>query len=379
MALVYLDNSATTCVLPEAADKAHEMMTKQFGNPSSLHTLGFLAEQEIRTAREAVASKMGADAECVTFTSGGTESNNLALIGAAMARRKRGNRIVVGATEHPSVLNTCAYLESCGFEVIRVMPQPDGIISGQDLLDACDEQTILVSCMLVNNETGALFPWETMVKPIRKKSPLALLHCDAVQGFGKVPVFAKKWDLDLLSCSGHKVGAPKGIGALYVKKGTHLASSFALGGGQEKGIRSGTENTPGIAAFGTAVRLLPSFKEQEAHYLALRDLMLRELKDEEDVIFHLPSSGVPYVVHLSVLGRKSETLVHFLAGENVYVSGGSACSKGKKSHVLTAMNLSPAEIDSSLRVSFCPQTSTDDVLAFVRAIRKAKTDIVSVK
>ena len=374
----YLDNSATTKVCPQAAEKAAFMMTACFGNPSSLHSLGFAAERELTAARASVATLLKADPACVTFTSGGTEANNLAILGAANAKKRRGNHVVTTAIEHPSVLEAFARLEADGFEVTRVMPQKDGTIDPRDLLAACRPDTILVSAMAVNNETGAVFSWDTIAPAVRRKSPLAALHCDCVQAAGKCALSFDKMGVDLCSVSGHKLHAPKGVGALFVKKGTRLIPPAALGGGQEKGVRSGTENMPAIAAFGEAVKALPTPAEQTKHYEALRAFLLSELADLDDVVVHTPQNAVSYITHLSLLGRKSETLVHALAEQEVFVSGGSACAKGKKSHVLEAMGLPAAEIDSSLRISFSHETTEDDIRAFCNALRTARDTLAHV-
>ena len=374
----YLDNSATTKVCPQAAEKAAFMMTECFGNPSSLHSLGFAAERELTAARASVATLLKADPACVTFTSGGTEANNLAILGAANAKKRRGHHVVTTAIEHPSVLEAFARLEADGFEVTRVLPQKDGTIDPRDLLAACRPDTILVSAMAVNNETGAIFSWDAVAPAVRRQSPLATLHCDCVQAAGKCALSFDKMGVDLCSVSGHKLHAPKGVGALFMKKGTRLIPPAALGGGQEKGVRSGTENMPAIAAFGEAVKALPAPAEQAKRYEALRAFLLSELADLDDVVVHTPRNAVSYITHLSLLGRKSETLVHALAEQEVFVSGGSACAKGKKSHVLEAMGLPAAEIDSSLRISFSHETTEDDIRAFCNALRTARNTLAHV-
>jgi len=374
----YLDNSATTKVCEAAAKKAAYMMTECYGNPSSLHSIGFAAERELCAARAAVATLLKADPACVTFTSGGTEANNLAILGTAAAKKRRGNHVVTTAIEHPSVLEAFARLEAEGFEVTRVAPRKDGTIMPGDLLAACRADTILVSAMAVNNETGALFCWETVAAAIRRKSPLATLHCDAVQAAGKLALSFDKMGVDLCSVSGHKLHAPKGVGALFVKKGTRLLPPAALGGGQEKSLRSGTENMPAIAAFGEAVNTLPSPAAQAKRYEHLQSLLLTSLAEIDEVVVHSPAIAVPYITHLSLLGRKSETLVHALAENGVFVSGGSACAKGKKSHVLQAMNLPAAEIDSSLRISFSVETTKTDIAAFCDALRMARDTLAHV-
>ena len=374
----YLDNSATTKVCPQAAEKAAFMMTECFGNPSSLHSLGFAAERELTAARASVATLLKADPAYVTFTSGGPEANNLAILGAANAKKRRGHHVVTTAIEHPSVLEAFARLEADGFEVTRVLPQNDGTIDPRDLLAACRSDTILVSAMAVNNETGAIFSWDAVSPAVQRKSPLATLHCDCVQAAGKCALSFDKMGVDLCSVSGHKLHAPKGVGALFMKKGTRLIPPAALGGGQEKGVRSGTENMPAIAAFGEAVKALPTPAEQAKRYEALRAFLLSELADLDDVVVHTPRNAVSYITHLSLLGRKSETLVHALAEQEVFVSGGSACAKGKKSHVLEAMGLPAAEIDSSLRISFSHETTEDDIRAFCNALRTARDTLAHV-
>ncbi|MFR6279460.1 MAG: cysteine desulfurase family protein, partial [Acutalibacter sp.] len=239
----YLDNSATTQVLRPVAERALELMVEEYGNPSSLHTRGFRARQRVEEARALVAQRLGAQAEEITFTSGGTEANNLALFGAAQARKRLGNKIVTTAAEHDSVLNPCREMEKLGFEVVYVKPDSSGHLPSEALAAAIDQNTILVSCMLVNNETGAIFPVEEAARAIRRSKAPALLHVDAVQAFGKLPFTVKKLGADLLTLSGHKLHAPKGVGALYVKKTTRLLPR-TLGGGQERGLRSGTENVP---------------------------------------------------------------------------------------------------------------------------------------
>lgn len=376
MKMAYLDNSSTTPVYPNAAKKALEMMTETYGNPSSLHSLGFLAEQEMQKARKILSSLLHTEPETIYFTSGGTESNNLALIGACESQKRKGNHVILSAIEHPSVLNVGKKLEELGYEVEYILPKPDGSILPEDVQKACRKDTILISIMMVNNETGAIFPWETFAKKIKKEFPSILLHSDAVQAFGKISISLQKTPLDLLSCSGHKIGAPKGIGALYVRKGVRLKPLSALGGGQEQGLRSGTENVPGISAFGEAIQCLPSIEDQTSLYSELSNYLIEKLKTLPNVRLHLPNTRAPYIVHLSICGIKSETLVHFLASKNIFVSGGSACAKGNRSHVLTAMGLDNKEIDSSLRISLSPQNTLEDIRLFISAIQEAQSSLV---
>lgn len=364
----YLDNSATTQVLPSVAQKAVELMVDEFGNPSSLHTRGFRARKLLEEARAQVAQRLGAQPEEITFTSGGTESNNLAIFGAAQARRRLGNKIVTTAAEHDSVLNPCRALEKQGFEVVYLKPDATGHLPEEALAQAIDEKTILVSVMLVNNETGAIFPVQAAGRAIRRKKAPALLHVDAVQGFGKLPFTVKKLGVDLLTLSGHKIHGPKGIGALYVKKGVRILPQ-ALGGGQERGMRSGTESVPLICALGEAVRLLPPAEEALEQVGKLNTLLREKLAQMPEVTVHSPEDGLPYVLNFSAGRVRGETMLHFLAERGVYVSSGSACGKAKPSHVLEAMDLPREQVESALRVSFSRFSTPADVEALVDGLK----------
>ena len=370
MSAIYLDNSATTRVSRAAADKAYEMMRENYGNPSSLHTLGFAAEQELTAARKAVGALLGAPPECLYFTSGGTEANNLAVLGSVAAHPRDGKHIVTTAVEHSSVRMACDRLEQQGYEVTRLVPQADGTLPVETIVGACRADTVLVAVMLVNNEIGARFPLEEAVAEIRRRSPRAHIHCDAVQAAGKIPVKAERWGFDSLSASSHKIHGPKGCGVLYLRRGARVLPQH-VGGKQEGGIRGGTEATPLIAAFGVAAAEVPPFAAQATHFEALRRRLTDGLGDQSGVVFHLPDGGVPYIVHLSVPGLRSETVLHYLAQREIYVSSGSACAKGAKSPVLTAIGLPDAEIDSALRVSFDYGNTEEDVDAFVAAVRDA--------
>lgn len=375
MKQVYLDNSATTAVCKPAADKAYDMMIACYGNPSSLHTLGFAAEQELTAARRAVGQLLDAPEDTIVFTSCGTEANNLAVLGGAAALRRRGSHAVTTAVEHSSVSAAFDALEKEGVEVTRLVPDARGVISAAQIADACREDTILCSVMLVNNETGARYPLEEAVPAIRRRSPCALIHSDAVQAAGKLALRAERLGVDLLSVSGHKLHAPKGVGALYIRRGVRLLPRM-LGGGQERGLRSGTEPAPLIAAFGAAVQALPSPAQQQALYERLRRQLLKGLESLPGVRLHLPEEGVPYILNFSLPGLRSETLLHFLAERGVYVSSGSACSKGRRSPVLTAMGLPPGEIDSALRVSFCPTNDEDDIRLLLAALQEAAVSLI---
>lgn len=369
MEVHYLDNSATTKVLPEAAQAAMELMTGEYGNPSSLHTLGFAARQRVEAARAVVAARLGASPAEITFTSGGTEANNLALFGAAQARRRLGKKIVTTAVEHDSVLNPCRELEKQGFQVVYLKPDGAGRLPEEELCAAIDGDTILVSVMLVNNETGAVFPAAAAARAIRRKKAPALLHVDAVQAFGKVDFTPQKLGADLVTVSGHKVHAPKGIGALYVKKGARILP-HVFGGGQERGLRSGTESAPLIAAFGKAAELLPKTGEALP---VVRDLNARlrgGLARLEGVTVHSPEDALPYVLNFSAGRVRGETMLHFLAERGVFVSSGSACGKAKPSHVLEAMGLPKDQVASALRVSFSRFSTPEDVEALLQGLKE---------
>jgi len=370
----YLDNSATTRVCRAAADKAYQMMTDTYGNPSSLHSLGFRAEQELTAARKAVAGLMGVQPEQIWFTSGGTEANNTAIFGGVAAHAHDGRHIVTTAVEHASVSAAIDQLEKQGYEVTRLVPDDSGFVDAPTIAAACRPDTVLVAVMLVNNETGARFPLENAVCGIRRVAPRAHIHCDAVQAAGKLPLYAERWNVDSMSVSAHKLHGPKGVGALYIRRGARVLPR-QFGGKQEGGLRPGTEAVPLIAAFGAAVGELPPPHRQMEHYDRLRRRLLERLDGVEGIRFHLPRFGVPYIIHLSAPGLKSETMLHYLAQKDIYVSSGSACSKGAKSPVLTALGLPAAEIDSALRVSLCRDNTEEDIDRFAEVLLEAMTTL----
>lgn len=368
----YLDNSSTTKPCPVAVEKTTEALTACWGNPSSLHTLGFAAEKLLTHARGAVARSLGCRPAEICFTSGGTEANNIALLGAAHGRARRGNRIVTTAIEHPSVLGAMKALEKEGFEVVYLMPDRTGCIREDQVREAVTEQTILVSMMAVNNEVGTVLPVDAAVEAIAASRAPALLHVDAVQAYGKLPLNPARRGIDLMTVSAHKIHGPKGAGALYIAGGTHLAAPF-YGGGQERNIRPGTEPVPAIAGMGAAVEALPPLEESCRHVTLLRDRLAALLEPMPEVIVHTPQAAgaaVPYILNLSAQGVRAETMLHFLAERGIYVSSGSACAKGRQSHVLTAMGLEKREIESALRVSFSWDNTMDEVELFARALRE---------
>lgn len=362
----YLDNSATTAVSQCAAQKALEIMTKNYGNPSSLHLKGLCAEQELVTARKTIAKSLGASNEEIFFTSGGTEANNTALFGTAQAKKRRGNKIIVSSIEHSSVIEAAKKLETDGFEVVYIEPDRDGIIRTEDVLSAVDDSTIMVSVMTVNNETGAIMPVADIFSAVKAKNNDIICHTDAVQAFGKISLNVRRLNADLLSVSGHKVHAPKGCGALYIKKGIRIVP-LHYGGEQESKIRPGTEALPLIAAFGTAVG---EFKIDENYgkILQLNGYAREQLAKIDGIVINSTPNALPYVLNISAGRVRSETMLHFLEELEVFISSGSACAKGKPSHVLSAMGLNRDRADSALRISFSKYNTIDDVDALCAGI-----------
>ena len=373
----YLDNSATTRVSKAAADKAYEVMRENYGNPSSLHTLGFRAEQELNAARAALAKALGVNDDEIYFTSGGTEANNTAVFGTVKWLRRRGNRIVTTAIEHSSVYEAINHLEEEGFEVVRVKPDENGNFTAEQFADVIDEKTILVSVMAVNNEIGTILPIEKLRRIIDKSSSPAMLHCDCVQAFGKIPLKLKKLGVDLATVSGLKIHAPKGVGALYVRKEARI-KPLHFGGEQEKKLRPGTEALPLIAGFGEAVKEIDIPKS----YPAIRQLnsyAKEKLGSIEGVVFNSPDDALPYIINISALGIRSETMLHHLEKKGIYISSGSACAKGKPSHVLSAMGIGRDRADSALRISFSAENCRDDIDALADALTEGINTLVKRK
>lgn len=361
--MVYLDNAATTRCSPKAAQLIARMLTEEYGNPSSLHTMGFQAEQCVEHARAQVAGLLKSEPKEILFTSGATESNNLAVIGGARAMRRRGNRIAVFAAEHASVLEAARHLEGEGFETVLLQPEADGKLAPERAAAAVDEHTVLFCCMLVNNETGAVNDIAAIAAAVKNKNPRTLIHCDAVQGAGKLPLNLKKLPVDMLSLSGHKLYAPKGVGALFIRNKTRVLPLF-YGGAQQSGLRPGTENTAYIAALGLACeRAGQKMQERFLQAGELCRLFREKILLVEGACINSPPDASPYIVNVSIPGLRSETLLHFLESRGIFVSSGSACKRGAHSHVLSAMGLSPERVDSALRISFSPENTREDVEA----------------
>ena len=367
MTIHYLDNSATTRVSTAAADKAYRMMTETYGNPSSLHRMGIDAELEVVTARERIADALGVDAKCVIFTSGGTEANNTAVLGAAQALRRRGDRVIVSAVEHPSVYESAARLKELGYDVHYAPVDERGVVKLSELEALLTDKTILVSVMAVNNETGSIQPTERIAKLVHKRSPNALFHVDAVQAFCKIPLRPKRWGVDLMTVSAHKVHGPKGMGTLYIREGAHIIP-LLYGGEQQKKKRPGTESAPLIAAFGEAVREA-DISGNLAFIKELNTYAAERLSAIDGVSLNSPPDALPYIINLSVEGIRSEIMLHHLESRGVYVSSSSACAKGKPSYVLAAMGLSRERVDSAVRVSFSKYNTEEDIDALVDGIK----------
>lgn len=362
----YLDNSATTRVDDSVARIACEAMLSCYGNPSSLHSKGVEAELMLRRAKEAVASACAAQSEEIYFTSGATEANNIALIGAALKKRREGDEIITGPYEHPSVSNALKYLSEQGFR-IKEIPYENDDDFVKRVYDAVTEKTTLITCMLVNNEVGTLFPIKDMVKAVRRKKNSVTVHCDCVQAFMKMPLNLKNLDVDLASMSGHKIHAPKGVGALYIKKGVKITPTV-FGGGQQNGIRPGTEPVPLIAAMGEACSNVSDVAENLSRVSAIKEHLINRLSQSDRIVINSPKNSIGYILNFSVLGIRSEIMLHFLEQKEIYVSSGSACSKGGKSPVLSAMGIGDKRADSAVRVSFSKYSSKEDADALCDAL-----------
>lgn len=357
----YFDNSATTKVYPAVKDIMIKVMEEDYGNPSSLHMKGVEAERYIKKAAESIAKTLRCKPEEIIFTSGGTEANNLALIGTALAKKRQGKHIISTTIEHASVSATLDFLKSQGYEVTLIGTDDKGIVSPQEVADAVREDTILVSCMMVNNEIGAIEPVAEISAAVKKKNPAVYMHVDAIQAYGKIPVFPSKTGADLISVSGHKIHGPKGSGALYVKKGI-LIRPIIYGGGQGNGMRSGTENVPAVAGFGVAAdESFRDFDKKIEHIREVRDYLREKLTSLPDVFDN--SGDAPHIASFSFVGVRSEVMLHSLEERGIYTSSGSACSSHKRaaSNVLTSIGLTKDRLESTLRFSIGEDNTKEQV------------------
>ena len=367
--MIYLDNSATTKPCKTAVEAINNALCENWGNPSSTYSHGISALEIIEDSRKTVANFIGAKPDEIFFTGSGTEANNLAIFGCVNALKKKGKKIVSTAIDHPSVIEALKKLKDDGYEIVLLSPNENGKIKEEDLRKEIDGNTILVSIMLVNNEIGSIEPIELASKIIKENNSPALLHCDAVQGFGKLPIKVSNLGVDLMSASGHKIHASKGIGFLYKKSGINI-HPVIYGGGQEKGLRSGTEGVPLIAGLGAAVKALPDptkqLNLQQEFYLKAKEI----LSEVKAIKFNSPDNALPYILNISIDGYKSEPMLNALALENIYVSKGSACAKGHRSYVLSEIGLSNDRIDSAIRVSFSRENSLEEIETLKSAILK---------
>ena len=368
---IYLDNAATTRVCPEAADMAYRVMTEQYGNPSSTHARGREAKKLLDAARRELALCLGCQPKELAFTSCGSEADNWALLSGAWAASARGGHVISSMAEHDAVRKSLDELERRGYEVTRLPPDPSGAVPVQAVLDALRPDTVLVSLMLVNNETGAVNDIPGLARALKKAAPKVLLHCDAVQGFLKVPFTVKSLGADMVTISGHKIHAPKGIGALYIRSGLHLRP-LILGGSQEDGRRAGTEAMPNICAFGEAARLGRALMaESTERMVGLRQRAVSRLLAENPGLVVI-GGGAPHILCVSLPGYRSEVLMSVLESRGISVSKSSACKRGGRSHVLEAMGLPAPVIDGALRLGLSRYTTAEELDAFCLCLREAR-------
>lgn len=371
---VYLDHAATTWCYESVKDIVVKTMTEDYGNPSSMHRKGMAAEAYVKKAREIIARHLKAQEKEIYFTSGGTESNNLALFGAALANRRSGRKILTTAVEHPAVQEPVKRLAELGFETASIPVDAQGVISMDALRDALDPEVILLSVMYVNNEIGSVQPIREIAALVHEKAPKALFHVDAIQAFGKYRIHPGRMGIDLLSASGHKIHGPKGVGFLYVRGQTKVQPQI-LGGGQQGGMRSGTDNVPGIAGLGTAVEeAYRDFEEKTEHMYRLKESLVRGLRALEGVTVNgMPvGEGAPHIVSASFTGIRSEVLLHALEDKGIYVSAGSACSVHHKraSGTLDAVGMKQAQRESTIRFSLCPETTEEEIGYCLEALKE---------
>ena len=357
----YFDNSATTPVYPEVRDLVVRLMEEDYGNPSSLHLKGVEAARYVTDAREKMARLMKVMPKEIVFTSGGTESNNMALIGGALANRRAGNKIITTEVEHASVESPVSFLEDMGFEVVRIGVDSKGVINVDELVDAVDDNTIIVSVMYVNNEIGSVMPIQDIAKRIKEKNPAVLFHVDAIQAFGKYVIYPGRMGIDMMSVSSHKFHGPKGVGALYIRDRVKV-KPVIYGGGQQNGMRSGTENVPGIAGMALAAEMTyRDLDEKVRHMREVKQHLIDELTGIEEVYSN--SGDAPHIASITFKGVRSEVMLHALEERGIYVSSGSACSSNKHSTsgTLKAIGLPPEKLESTLRFSFSPENTIEQV------------------
>ncbi|MCI8489035.1 MAG: cysteine desulfurase [Lachnospiraceae bacterium] len=362
----YLDNSATTKCSRRAIELMVQLFAEDYGNPSSLHTMGSKAEAYIKEAGKKIAKTLKVSEKEIVFTSGGTEANNLAILGSVGANKRAGTHVITSAVEHASVQQPAEQLQKLGYKVTYLPVDAEGVILLEALEDALDEETVLVSLMQANNEIGTIEPIKEAAERIRRLAPKALIHVDAIQSYGKMIIRPKELDIDLLSVSGHKIHGPKGSGFLYIKDKTKI-NPLLFGGGQQKGLRSGTENVPAIAGLGeAAAEIYENLEEKAGHMYELREYFIREVTKIPGVTVNGRSGtgSAPHIVSVSVEGVRSEVLLHSLEERGIYISAGSACSSNHKksvSRTLLAIGLKQNLLESTVRFSFCDKTTKEEI------------------
>ena len=369
--MIYLDHAATTPVPRAVADAMYEVLTGQFGNPSSQYPLGLEMKRRVETWRKTVADALGCEAKQLFFTSCGTEADNWAVTAACWQNRHLGKHIVTTAVEHSAVLECCKWMERQGYEVTYLAPAQDGSISAEQVLSAVRPDTALVSCMLVNNELGNLYPIAEIAQGLAAKNPKTLLHTDAVQGFLKIPFTAKALGANFITISAHKIGGPKGIGALYIGPRVRNPKPLLAGGGQEGGLRAGTEATAQIAGFAKAVELrLENLDEKLRHMAQIRNYAVERLSAIPDLKVLSAPGGAPHVLSVSLVGWPSQNIVNDLGQQGICISAGSACHQGKPSHVIAALKLPKKVSGGVIRLSFGPETTAADIDGCADALRR---------
>lgn len=368
--MIYLDHAATTPVPREVADAMYEVLSQQFANPSSQYAMGLDMKKQVESWRKTIADALGCDSKQLFFTSCGTESDNWAISAACWQNRRIGKHIVTTAVEHSAVRETCKWLEQQGYEVTYVTPDSKGNISAQQILDAVRPDTALVSVMLVNNELGTIYPISEIAAGLKQKNPQTLLHTDAVQAFLKVPCSPKTLGADFIALSAHKIGGPKGIGALYIGPRVRNPKPFLAGGSQENGLRGGTEATAQIAGFAKAVELrVKGLDEKLTHMAEIKAYAVKQLSTIPDLQF-ISDGTAPHVLSVSLVGWPSQNIVNDLSGQGICISAGSACHQGKPSHVIATLKLPKKVSGGVIRISFGPETTKEEIDQCVTALRK---------
>lgn len=368
--MIYLDHAATTPVPRAVADTMYTVLTEHFGNPSAQYPMGLETKKQVELWRRTVAKALGCESRQLFFTSCGTEGDNWAIQAACWQNRRLGHHIVTTAVEHSAMLEGCRWMEKQGWEVTYLTPDGEGVITAQQVLDAVRPDTALVSCMLVNNELGTIYPIQDIARGLAVKNPQTLLHTDAVQGFLKIPFSAKTLGADFITISAHKIGGPKGIGALYIGPRVKNPRPLLPGGGQEGGLRSGTEATAQIAGFAKAVELRTEGLEDKLRHLAeIKAYAKEQLSAIPDLVF-VGRSDAPHILSVSLVGWPSQNIVNDLGSQGICISAGSACHQGKPSQVVAALHLPKKTAGSVVRLSFGPETTREDIDACVQALRR---------